>query len=473
MDSNVILVTIDCLRADRLGCSGYKKPAPFIDSLAENGSIHTHAYATGPSTPTAFPGLLAGAFGLDSFCEFGLPDGMTRLAEVFSNNGFNTAGFHSNPYLGAAHGYANGFDRFYDYESQKGPSKLTTNIREKIRARFGENCPVQRMVQKGINSKVVKKVALGLSLKSYPYCDAEAIFTACLKWIQRQSEPFFAWVHLMDLHTPYMIRESYIKKHRKNIPGKKELLNAGVQATETVPDSLSAHNRQLLSDAYDAALNYVDDQFKLFMGRMDRKIRTRTLLTVTADHGEAFCEHGFFGHLGRMNYQNHFLYDEVVHVPMVLHYPGEIISGTCDDLVSCQGIGPTLLHYAGCPVPQVWEKIPLLRDQRNRDENHFVFTEGTVINPAGERKIVVSARSRKWKYIYNQMTEKDELYDLSKDPDEKINVISELTDVASSCLSLIHEHLNAIGLDTGYQGMLQEDTDDEKMIKRLKALGYM
>ncbi len=114
MSKNCILVTVDCLRADRCGHAGYHRETPFIDSMAENGLVFSRAFATGPSTPTSFPGILAAMYGLDQLSEYGLPTPAATLADKFSKKGYQTAAFHSNPYLGAAYGYSQGFGDFQE-----------------------------------------------------------------------------------------------------------------------------------------------------------------------------------------------------------------------------------------------------------------------------------------------------------------------------------------------------------------------
>lgn len=474
MSLNCILITIDCLRADRCGYTNYHRETPFIDSMANQSMVFSKAFATGPSTPTSFPGILASMYGLDSLSEYGLPETAETLASSFLQYGYKTAAFHSNPYLDKTYGYGRGFTTFKDYESQRGKSKFTSNIREKIRLKLGADSRLNQLIQGFRNSKFGTQLAMNLSLKAYPYCTAEQIFSNATAWLNKNTSPFFMWLHLMDIHMPYVFRDDYIRLYRKTVPKEKRMLEAGIETTSTNADTVSPENMILLSDLYDSSLRYVDDQIKQFVNILEKKdLLNSTVVALTSDHGEAFGEHGFFGHLNRLNYQTHFLYDEVIHVPLFFYAPSHIHSQQHHDIFSMIELEKTLLELTGCRFSPEKAHNSLAASQ-NKQHEKIIFSEGSTISYRNQRKDLVTARTKHWKYIKNQATGKNELYDLRKDPYEKKNIADQQKDKSTYFKSIIDKHLSDIsnGLD-GKDISPQEQSDDEKIIERLKDLGYM
>lgn len=118
MPDNIILITIDSLRADFVDGSneGDQSKSPFIDSLADDGIRFTNAYANGPRTSASFQAILASRYPLEFGRSTILSNNHTSIAEIFEKSGYHTAGFHSNPYLSTEYGYDRGFDVFDDGE---------------------------------------------------------------------------------------------------------------------------------------------------------------------------------------------------------------------------------------------------------------------------------------------------------------------------------------------------------------------
>jgi arylsulfatase A-like enzyme len=437
--------------------------------------VFSQAVSSGPSTPTSFPGILARIHALDASSEYGLPQTVTTLADAFSQNGYDTAAFHSNPYLNATCGYNKGFRTFFDYESRKTHSKLTTNIREKIRLKFGENSRVNQLFQKFRDSRFGASIAMNLSLKAHPYWDAEEIFSKATEWIQQSESPFFLWLHLMDVHTPYKLRDAYIQPYRQKIPTQKEVFEAGLETASKQAGAISPDSLNLLSDLYDSEVHYVDDQLQQFVEALTRlNLVDSTLLALTADHGEAFCEHGYFGHLNRLNYMTHFLYDEVIRTPLLFHCPNQLKRSLQSHLVSLFDIGPTLLELSGCDLPACWSQTTPLHKMDPSREEKIVFCEGTTLDTAEGQKPLVALRTEKWKYIYNEATQHDELYDLTKDPGEIHNLYHQNHAECNRFKGMIETHLADLSNHQHENDRRpQEESDDQKLIERLKDLGYM
>jgi len=112
---NVVLLTIDCLRADHLGFYGYDRDtAPFLSSLVSDALVFERAYATGPGTSVSFPSIFGSTYPFDYGGYHGFSPDRTSVAEALPTD-VHATGFHSNPYLGPAYGYNRGFDEFVSY----------------------------------------------------------------------------------------------------------------------------------------------------------------------------------------------------------------------------------------------------------------------------------------------------------------------------------------------------------------------
>jgi len=111
---NVILLTIDTLRRDAVGCYGKSKLTPYIDSLQKNSTVFNQAYSTGPYTQASFPAILTSSYYLEYRRQKGLSSKRTLISEVLQEKGVTTAAFHSNPYISDFFGWNRGWDKFYD-----------------------------------------------------------------------------------------------------------------------------------------------------------------------------------------------------------------------------------------------------------------------------------------------------------------------------------------------------------------------
>ena len=171
---NVILLTIDALRKDMLGCYGNTRGvSPFIDSVARDGLLFTHSYAVAPYTQASFPGILTSSYLFDYPRSEKLSPQRTIISESLSRADIPSAAFHSNPYLSAYFGWNRGWKHFYD-SMQDDVDPVNPYIKGNV-----------------INRKV--ETWLDSHLRGDPDC------------------PFFIWAHYMDLHEPYVPGSEYIE----------------------------------------------------------------------------------------------------------------------------------------------------------------------------------------------------------------------------------------------------------------------
>ncbi len=321
-----ILISIDTLRADHLGCYGHdRETSPFIDSLAERGVLFENAYAqlpgTLPSHMSIFTGLYPAEHGV--YPPNGvLSERIKTLPEILSAHGFRTAGHTEGGYMHGSFGFARGFAEFSDqaYEVE---------------------------------------------------CDVERTLGRATDFLERlgEDERFFLFLHTYAVHDPYPDARSPeiyhfpIKTYSKPFwPGEPpagsveptgpllvEVNRRGVMPPEEVLDYYRA--------VYDAQIRYLDDLLRDFFARIDElNLSDEVTVVLTSDHGEAFAEHG------RLLHEQ--AYRETLHVPLIVVHPDFTAGRRIPELVQSIDIAPTLLELAGAPHPgpiSGRSLLPLLR----------------------------------------------------------------------------------------------------------------
>ena len=306
---NVVLLTIDALRADHVSSLGYhRRTTPNIDQLATENLLYENAYSVSSHTREAVAGILTGRYPDESVDQHyqlrsdSIPEWLGDEVDV-------SAAFHSNPFLSRAFGYGAGFDTFEDgYRSASRSLAL-----------------LQRAVDK---------------LRNRHYTRARDINEQALSWLDGISieDSFFLWNHYMDTHGPYLPVSEYrtLFTDREMPDGRLQALyHRAVQE----PDTISTEDRDLLVDMYDAEVRYTDTQVGQLLAALDRRgLLQETTVVVTADHGEAFGENGNFEH-------PRYLTPELTHVPLIVRFPGDV-TARVDSTVSTLDILPTFLEDA-------------------------------------------------------------------------------------------------------------------------------
>ena len=308
---NVLILSIDTLRADRLGCYGHARgTSPNLDALAARGVLFERAYSSAPWTLPSYASLFTGLspadhragvvteredrFGTDELAqrkttELLRPDVRT-LAEAAREAGWWTAGFYCNPYIGAGAGVDRGFDRWERYQ-------------------HGAKAGVER---------------------------AQA-------WIAAHgARPWLVFLHLIDPHMPYA----------PPAPFDRQFAGVSVDDLADWPPTLSAlrggadeATRKLCSDLYDGEVAYADAQ----LGRLLEALRLsgeldNTIVVLHSDHGEEFWEHGGCDH-------GHAMHEELLRVPFVLSWPGRVEPRRVSARVRTLDLYPTLSELLGWGPP--------------------------------------------------------------------------------------------------------------------------
>ena len=303
---NVVLLSADALRADHLSCYGYaRETSPVLDDLADESIRFTNAYSASSHTREAVPALLTGEYP-DVAVDAGYHLASETVASTLSEEGFATAGFHSNPFVSRAYGFGQGFDTFDD-DLHLGQHKLIA------------------LAQRALDK-----------VRNRHYARADEINERSLAWVDSlaDGEPFFLWNHYMDTHGPYEPPGEYATLYADRELSGREAQSLYQRAIDD-PESVTEDERQLLVDLYDGEIRYNDAQIGAFLdGLRERGLLEESLLVVTADHGDAFGEHGYYEH-------PRYLHDEVTHVPLFVRPPGGT-EGTVETPVSTLDIVATV-----------------------------------------------------------------------------------------------------------------------------------
>ena len=358
---NVFLLTIDALRADHLGYHGYDRDtSPFLDSLAERTTCFTTAISASSHTREAVPALLTGRYP-DVFASQGYRCVADTVADHLRTAGYTTAGFHSNPYVSRAHGFDSGFDTFDD------DLRLSQHR-------------VVALIQRALDKFLLNKGEY--------HARAETINERSLDWIDTVDDgPVFLWNHYMDPHGPYNPPNGYSYADEAIFNSEAHNL---YQTVINRPGEVTEEERQLLLDCYDGEIRYLDDQLRKFFDELEERGLLRdSLVIITADHGEAFGEHGFFTHPRQ-------LHEHLIHVPLLISSPaGEEMSDQ-DGPVSSLDLAPSVLDSADLASTGLPGKSLLRSSDRSEssEENMFLRarlektnTKGSVdLQPGGQTR---------------------------------------------------------------------------------------
>jgi arylsulfatase len=436
---NVLLVTTDSLRADHV--YGDEAETPAHDSLAEAGTVYEKAFAQGPFTTFSMPSLFTSCYpsGLQ-YMEFSektvgvyIEDEPT-IPTVLGEAGYDTAGFHSNPLLSHLFGFDRGFDTF--------DAKLPFTNTEFVPGR----------------AKILADKLLRL-FRKHAYLPAEKLTDRALRWIEERNseDPFFLWVHYMDVHGPYQAKEgsTYLNKYRGERLWRKCL---------SEPEAITPAEHDRLRELYRTEVEYTDAQVGRLLDRLrDRGLYADTTTVATADHGEQFGEYGAYSH-------PHQLYDVLTHVPLIVRRPGEG-ANRVTDLVELLDVAPTLAREARVSPPSSFSgsELPGTNGDTPEDAKRTAISEADLV-PAYNG----SLRTPEWRYVRDDASGTELLLDAADPPGERTDVAAENEAVVERLRGLLEDHLRVTGRDAGgdvRQG--GEEIDDEDIEDRLKTLGYL
>lgn len=444
---DIVLVTVDSLRADHVGWHGYDRDTtPNLDERAASAKTFQSAFSHACSTRPSFPSIMTSSYALERGGFEQLSQERTTIAELLENAGYATAGFHSNLYLSADFGYDRGFDEFFDSKSSPG---ILAKLRQNIKTHLNSDGAIYGILQQVFN--ITEKQA-GVELGS-AYVDAQDITDRALNWARSvNSSPRFLWVHYMDVHHPYVPPAEHQRRFRDNPISDRDAVQLRRKMLES-PTEISDVELQKLTDLYDAEISYVDAEVERLLQNLKQEWEADPIFAFTSDHGEEFLDHGQFSH-------NATFHDEVIHVPLFIE--GER-KGMYDEFVGLMDLAPTLATLGGVELSDAFRGNSISEIDEGSWDREEVIAEWADTD-TGDRSFAV--RTRNWKYIRDK-DGSEQLFDLSTDPRETEDVCAEHTDVLSELSDVVDTHVERIG-----SGEMGQAEMDEEVRQRLRDLGY-
>jgi arylsulfatase A-like enzyme len=439
---NVLLIGIETLRADHVGCLGYKKDTtPTFDQLAKEGVLCTRTMSTSgwtlPSVMSVMTSLYPSVHRVQTY-QNRLSGEINTLAEILKAAGYATFGVISNPTIEGQYGFSQGFDLYDDFT---------------VSLDFG-------MDVFGNNDKIIGDRHLSRS--------SELVTTTAVKWLQRKpAEPFFMFTFYFDPHYDYIPPAPFDTMFDPNYEG--HIDGRGINDEPRRSTRPSDRDLQHLLALYDGEIRYTDGYVAQLLETMAQLgLLENTLVVLFGDHGDEFYEHGKTSHART-------LYNEIVHVPLILRWPGRLPAGKrIEAVASLVDIAPTVLDYITVSYEGPMQGIslrPLIEGQmeRSRDTVWAELSNGLHAQAliGGARKLLRGPGNDAW-----------EFYDLQNDPGEHTNLYDQPS-AAEARAALMAEwerwaQDNQQLSDRLAKGKEAETIEpSEQQLQQLKALGYV
>lgn len=416
---NVVLIVVDTLRADHLGCYGYtRSTTPHIDRLAAESVLFKNAYSlspwTTPSVASLFTSQYPSVLGYRVY-PIELDETFRTLAEIFKRNGCITGGIISNVFLSAKLGFGQGFDT-YDEEASLGIE--------------------------GISSPAVTEKAISFLKKN-------------------RNDNFFLYLHYNDPHYNYHLHQNYDydPEYRGQLFGGQSIH----EIREALP-GLGEEDIAYINALYDSEISFTDEHVGLLLQTLkELDLYDKTMIVFTADHGEEFAEREdpWIGHAIKV-------YQEMIRVPLLIKKPGNETLLTVEDNVGLIDVAPTLVKSLKLKARRDFEGIAINLEKGVRPKKTYIVSE--TLREANKHSVIFKG----WKYIFDQEKNKKEFYDLEGDPGELNNLAKKMRDKTREYEQMLYDWSNST---FEKRNRLRSESRipefSEEQIEILKSLGYI
>ena len=431
-NQNIVLITADSLRADHCGfLNSAMATTPTLDRMAEEGVVFENAVAPGPRTLSSIPEIFTGkhlpkteaddwSYEVRMSRIGGHMANNTALPERLGDRGYATAAYTANPWTTPGTNFEKGFDHFHEIK----------NEREMVNRFSGTALePITWMSN--------------WMFKETWFSQWPTFYEDILQTVEQLESPYFLWVFLLDTHTPFMVprrdrtESSTLGMYDAVIRGSS--IFGEQEGKSYYRKDISPGMESRLRQAYRDSIRSVDR----FVNNLWHDMRDDDPTFVFhSDHGEAFGEHGTYGHQQTM-------YEENLHVPLLVYNCGR--RGRVRQPISLRRLSDMLTSYAdeGSLEPAEWT------------------SEYTVSRTEDSETMAV--RSERWKYISSGGSE--ELYDLYEDPTERRNLLDRETEVAAQFRSVLESYRREIPDSPSESG--HRTSPDQELEDRLSSLGYL
>ncbi|MEM1182990.1 MAG: sulfatase, partial [Acidobacteriota bacterium] len=437
---HIVLISIDSLRADHLGCYGYGRPtSPTLDALAQDGvlfeDVSSSSSWTLPAHAALFTGLPDSVHGADRG-EHKLESWQRTLAEALQDHGYRTAGIWSGPLLDPRFGFAQGFDSYLGLDAEA-PDSWESRV--------------QRSHEVVTGPRVLDRLEDVLRHRSEASGNSSA--------------PLFLFIHLWDVHYDYIPPPPFdglFVEPNYDGPVDGRGLADLVLGKRPAPTGADLEHLKAL---YDGEIAFVDGQIAAILERLRAELDGELLTLVTADHGEEFFEHGHFGH-------KRTLFEESIRIPWILHAPDLLPTNLrLAEPVRIVDVAPTQLELVGAdPLPDTLGRslMPMIRGETMPSQpviSELVRGSGDLVAArVGPRKIIASPERK----------EIIGAFDLTTDPHEQRNRLGEDGRAPADSTRVLRQATAEIDrLKSLHRGTRSIDGLDEDLRRELESLGYV
>jgi choline-sulfatase len=411
---NLLLITMDTTRADRIGCYGGQVETPVLDRLAREGARFNNAFTVAPLTLPSHASILTGLYppshGVRENNNHRLPEELLTMAEHLAANGYRTGAVVSAYVLSSSFGIAQGFEYYTEPQDQnfRMPGVDQIQLREILEQRAEQT-----------TSQALETIG---------------------KLADSRDQPFFLWVHYFDPHFSYDPPEPFASRYE--------------------------------GDPYSGEIAYMDQEIGALLAGMNaRGALQNTLVAVTADHGESLGEHGETTH-------GLFVYGSTIRVPLILHRPGQVPAGQVfDNLVSVVDLAPTLLELIAAPVLPSLRSLPGDGAAGGRSFAPLFGSDGIVDRAPVYSESELPMRAYGWAPLQSLgdktalfvAAPRPELYDRELDPAETVDQAASVPDETRDWQRRLAAALDRFPESPSPAG--QKIDPDER--ERLLSLGYL
>jgi len=430
---NIIILLVDALRPDHMGCYGYHRDTtPRLDELAAESLVFERAYAQAPLTPTSVASILTGNYpgrhNLVGDSQRIVRSWNTRqlLSWQLRRLGWSTGCFSANPLISEAWGFGGGFDHF-SHQSWRGAGKLNRDVKD---------------------------------------------------WIDRrvdQGENFFAYIHYMEPHDPYAPRKKrYYRGEQRIADG---MINTYHTAIRDGRDpGLDPLLLEEMITLYDSEIHDVDEEIGRLLDWLRKKsLLESTVLAVLADHGEAFMEHGWLKHSST-------LYEEMIRIPLIIRPAGGGPAGRVAGTVEAIDVLPTLMAACGVNIPLPIDGRDLLAVKTEQpgpgperspwkgpEPLAYSMTWNGWDQKAGRRITLRAVIKDQWKLILTPAHQREELYRLDEDGSELVDLAVQRPEETAR-LSRLLAHPD---LYSGERDLTEEEMVSPEILEQMRSMGYI